>query len=171
MPGSGKSVISQNLLKLLKKHSVHAQILASDDLRKVLTPNPSYSIKERDMVYTTLVYIAKLLTENRVNVIIDATGNLRRYRRNAKKQISNYFEVYLKCPLQTCIQRESQREKTYGAPKQIYKQSFKGETSTVPGIGQPYQPPKNPSLTIDTTKNSPKENAKKILTQILKNKN
>ncbi|MCK4633642.1 adenylyl-sulfate kinase, partial [Candidatus Bathyarchaeota archaeon] len=79
LPGSGKSVVSQALLELLEENGIVAQLLASDALRKVLTPKPTYSLEERDIVYATLVYMAKLLTRNNVNVIIDATGNLRRY--------------------------------------------------------------------------------------------
>lgn len=167
LPGSGKSVISQNLLQILKERGHHAQILSSDALRKFLTPNPTYSPEERDMVYHTLVYIAKLLTQNHINVIIDATGNMRCYRQKAREKISNYIEVYLKCPLRICMQRESQRQETYEAPEKIYEKAFQGETSTVPGLGAPYQTPKNPEITIDTTKNTAKENAQKILTTLL----
>jgi len=167
LPGSGKSVVSQALHKLLKQKGIHAQLLPSDALRKVLTPKPAYSLEERDTVYQTLVYIAKLLTQNNVNVIIDATGNLKRYRQNARKQIPNYIEAYLKCPLEICIQRETKRQKTHKAPKQIYTKAQEGKAPTVPGIGQPYQPPQNPEITINTTKNTPKECAQKIVEVIL----
>jgi adenylylsulfate kinase len=168
LPSSGKSVVSQALRKLLKQEGIYAQLLPSDALRKVLTPKPSYSLEERDTVYATLVYIAKLLAQNNVNVVIDATGNLRRYRQNARRQIPNYIEAYLKCPLEVCIQRETNRGKTYQAPRQIYKKAQKGRAPTVPGIGQPYQPPLKPEITLDTTKYAPEECAQKILNLILK---
>jgi adenylylsulfate kinase len=168
LPGSGKSVVSQALHKLLKQKDIHAQLLPSDALRKVLTPKPTYSLEERNLVYATLVYIAKLLTQNNTNVIIDATGNLRRYRQNARKQIPRFIEAYLECPLEICIERETKRKKAYKAPKQIYKKAQKGKAPTVPGIGQPYQPPLNPEITINTTKNTPKQAAQKILQIILK---
>ena len=167
LPGSGKSVVSQALHKLLKQKGIQAQLLASDALRKVLTPKPTYSLEERDKVYATLVYTAKLLTQNNVNVIIDATGNLRRYRQNARKQIPNYIEAYLECPLNVCIQRETKRGKTHQAPKQIYAKALEGEAPTVPGIGQPYEPPLNPEITINTTKHTPKQAAEKILQKLL----
>ena len=167
LPGSGKSVVSQALLELLEENGIVAQLLASDALRKVLTPKPTYSLEERDIVYTTLVYMAKLLTQNNVNVIIDATGNLRRYRENARKQIPNFIEAYLECPLKVCIERETKRRKNHQAPKQIYKRAQEGKAPTVPGIGQPYQPPQNPEITINTTKHTPKECAQKILEAIL----
>ncbi|RJS69792.1 adenylyl-sulfate kinase [Candidatus Bathyarchaeota archaeon] len=166
LPGSGKSVVSEALLKLLKVKGVHAQLLASDALRKVLTPKPTYSLEERDIVYNTLVYIAKLLTQNGVNVIIDATGNLRRYRENARKQISQFMEAYLECPLETCIERETKRKKTRLAPKQIYARALQGKAPTVPGIGQPYEPPIKPEITVNTTKHTPEQAAEKILEKI-----
>ena len=167
LPGSGKSVVSNALHKLLKQKGIRAQLLASDALRKILTPKPTYSLEERDTVYATLVYIAKLLTQNNVNVIIDATGNLRRYRENARKQIPHFIEAYLECPLEACIQRETKRGKTYQAPKQIYKRALKGKAPTVPGVGQPYEPPLNPETTINTTKCTPKECAQEIVEAIL----
>jgi adenylylsulfate kinase len=167
LPGSGKSVVSEALLTILKKKRIPVQLLSSDVLRKVMTPNPTYSIEERDIVYATLVYIATLLTENGVNVVIDATGNLRRYRESARKQISRFLEAYLECPLEVCAEREAKRGKTYFAPKQIYAKALEGKAPTVPGIGQPYEPPLNPEVTINTTRHTPEQSAKKILEKLL----
>jgi len=169
LPGSGKSVVCEALLKLLNQKDIHAQLLSSDALRKVLTPKPTYSLEERDVVYSTLVYIAKLLTQNNVNVVIDATGNLRRYRENARKQIPQFMEAYLECPLEVCVEREAKRGKTFQAPKQIYAKALKGKAPTVPGLGQPYEPPLNPEITIKTTQNTPTQAAEQILKRLVKN--
>jgi len=163
LPGSGKSVISQALLEKLKAKDVSAQILSSDMLRKVVTPKPSYSLEERDIVYATLVFVAKLLTENNVNVIIDATGNLRRYRDEARKQIPHFIEAYVRCPLDICIERESKRGITFHAPKDVYKKGVEGKSLTVPGLGAPYEPPPKPEVTVDSERLSPEECAQKIL--------
>jgi adenylylsulfate kinase len=168
LPGSGKSVVSNALLELLKQKDIRAQLLSSDSLRKVLTPKPSYSLEERDMVYEMLVYVAQLLTQNGTNVVIDATGNLRRYRENARQKVSCFIEVYLECPLNVCMKREAKRGKTFQAPRQIYVRAKKGVAPTVPGVGQPYETFPNPEVTIDTTKCAPKECAEKILEEILR---
>jgi adenylylsulfate kinase len=120
------------------------------------------------MVYATLVYIAELLTQNSVNVVIDATGNLRCYRDDARKRIPKFVEAYLECPLEVCMQREAKRKRTYHAPKQIYDRARKGQASTVPGVGQPYEPPLKPEITIDTTKHTPEECVHKILETMLR---
>ena len=163
LPGSGKSVVSRALMKLLLEKNIHAQLLSSDALRKALTPKPSYSLEERNMVYAALSYVAELLTQNDVNVVIDATGNMRRYRDEARKKIPRFFEVYLKCPLKVCMEHEAKRGKTFLAPKNIYSKSLEGKAPTVPGIGQPYEPPMNPEATLDTTKCSPRKCAQRIL--------
>ena len=163
LPGSGKSVIATALMKLLEQEKIHAQLLSSDVLRKVLTPKPSYSLEERDAVYATLVFMARMLTQNSVNVGIDATGNLRSYRENARKQIPFFIEVFLGCPLKLCMEREAKRRKTYHAPKQIYSRAKDGRAPTVPGVGQPYEPPLNPEITLNTAKCTPEACAQKIL--------
>jgi len=168
LPGSGKSVVSEALLALLNERNIRAQLLSSDVLRKILTPEPSYSREERDIVYSTLVYIAGLLTQNGVNVVIDATGNLRCYRENARTQIEEFFEAYLQCPLEVCMQREAKRDRTYYAPKQVYARARKGRAPTVPGIGEPYEPPLKPEIAIDTTKHTPEEGARKIFETMLR---
>jgi adenylylsulfate kinase len=133
-----------------------------------MTPQPTYSLKERDKVYATLVYIAKLLTQNGINVIIDATGNLRQYRDSARKEIPRFLEAYLECPLEVCMEREAKRGKTYHAPKEIYTKAKEGRALTVPGVGQPYEQPLKPEITIDTIKCIQEEGAKQILNIILK---
>jgi adenylylsulfate kinase len=163
LPGSGKSVVADAFRGLLTARSIRAQLLSSDELRQVMTPEPSYSLQERDMVYATLVYFARLLTLNGVNVVIDATGNLRHYRDDARGQIPNFFEVYLECPLDICMKREINRGKTFHAPKRIYSKALEGKAPTVPGVGQPYEPPLGPELTLDTTKLSPEQCAQEIM--------
>jgi adenylylsulfate kinase len=168
LPGSGKSVVAESLLRLLNTRGISAQLLSSDALRKVLTPKPTYSLEEREIVYATLVYIARVLTQNGINVIIDATGNLRRYRDNARKQIPHFIEAYLKCPLAVCMRREARRQKAHEAPSQIYAKAAKGKAPTVPGMGQPYEPPLAPEITIDTTRTTPEKASQEILAALLK---
>ena len=169
LPGSGKSVVSRALIEFLNKKGVSVQLLSSDELRKFLTPNPVYSLNERDAVYATMIYVAKLLTQNGVNVLIDATGNLRRYRDDARSQLSSFIEVYLECPLDVCMQREAERKETYSAPTQIYQKAVHNKTSsTVPGVGQPYEIPLNPEVIVKTFTFTPQEAAQQIYEVIVK---
>jgi len=144
LPGSGKSTIAD----ALKASHPDFVVLRMDDLRKTVTPEPDYSDSEREIVYRSLVYFAKKLTELGHSVIIDATGNMRRWRELARKLIPRYAEIYLKCPIAECMNREQQRQQSHGAPKDIYKKGEKGWP--VPGVNAPYEEPLAPDIVIDT---------------------
>jgi len=148
LPGSGKSTVADTL----KEYHPEFTILRMDELRKVVTPEPTYSDSEREIVYRTLTYLAKKLTELGHHVVIDATGNLRRWRELARELIPRYLEVYLRCPLELCMARERHRLKRHEAPKDIYKKGAKGWP--VPGMVVPYEEPQNPEIVIDTDKTS-----------------
>ncbi len=160
LPGSGKSSIAIEVKKLIHE----SVILNSDELRKIVTPNPRFSGNEREYVYKALVYTAKTVSELGHKVIIDATANKRIWREIARKLIPNFFEVYLRCPLDLCMEREKTRLDTHEAPKDIYDKGRKG--SPVPGLNVPYEKPENPELVIDTEKISPSDAAKMILNMI-----
>jgi len=168
LPGSGKSVIVEALVKRLKRQNVRVQVVSVDMLRRLMTPKPTYSETERDVVYAAIAFVAKLLTENHVNVVIDATGNRRRYRDNARKMIPEFIEAYVRCPLEICIERESKRGRSFMAPKYIYKRGLSGEAPTVPGLGVPYEEPLHPEVAVDSDRTSPEECAQKIQNALTK---
>lgn len=149
LPGSGKSSVARNASRMLAERGVHTRVLELDEMRKVVTPEPSYSPEERDIVYSALAYAASLLVEEGVNVIIDATANYRKYRELARKLIPDFEEVYVSCPLEVCIERESRRKAGH-APAGIYEKGLHGKSKTVPGINVPYEPPERPIVTVDT---------------------
>ena len=167
LPGSGKSTVAQTLLSRLEGENIHAQILSTDMLRQVMTPKPSYSEGERQNVYATVVFIAKLLNQNNVNVIIDATGNLRKYRDLGRRELVNSILVYAKCPLEICLKREAARKVSFGAPSEIYLKGLDGRSSTVPGINVAYEEPLDADVVVETDKMTPTRCAEKIVEAII----
>jgi len=156
LPGSGKSTIAD----ALRKRHPEFIILRMDDIRKIVTPEPSYSDEERDIVYRCLVFVAQELTGLGHSVIIDATGNLRKWRELARDLIPGYIEVYLKCGIEECKKREAQRHETHGAPRDIYAKGKKGWP--VPGVNAPYEEPMRPEIVIDMESVSPGNAADRI---------
>jgi len=165
LPGSGKSSIAKELQRRLLRFGVESRILSSDELRKRITPAPKYTEEERDFVYETLASIARNLTDEGINVIIDATGNRRRYRERPRREISRFAEIYVKCPLELCIEREKRRIEFSHAPRGIYEKAF-ARSSTVPGVGARYEEPLNPEVILDSKELSARECAGKILQEL-----
>ena len=157
LPGSGKSTVAE----ALKEKIPDAEILGMDELRKTVTPEPSYSDAEREHVYRALVYTARTLYRLGHNVIIDATGHRRRWRELAREDIPEFFEVYLKCPVKICEERERSRIDRYSAPVGIYEKAGKGWP--VPGVNIPYEEPERPELIVDTEMNSTEAAAEMIV--------
>jgi len=144
LPGSGKSTVAE----VFRERHPEFVILRMDELRKIVTPRPSYSETERELVYRCIVYTAKTLTELGHDVIIDATGNMRRWRELARELIPDFAEVYLKCSISECRKRERLRRETHAAPRGIYEKGKEGWP--VPGVTVPYEEPLNPEVLIDT---------------------
>jgi adenylylsulfate kinase len=140
LPASGKSSITRELVTLLRARGVAAVVLESDAMRKILTPDPTYSEEERDLFYSNLALVGELITRSGANVIFDATANKREYRDRARRLIAKFIEVYVACPLEVCTKRD---------PKGIYARAALGKTTTVPGLQAAYEPPLQPDLTLD----------------------
>lgn len=100
------------------------------------------------------------LVAHGVTVIFDATANKRAYRDFARSLIPRFIEIAVECPLATCIQRDY---------KGTYRRGQRGESSTVPGLQDPYEAPVNPEVKIDTTKVDAREAAKMIM-DLVRNK-
>jgi len=166
LPGSGKTVIAKKVRNIFAERGINVKVLELDEIRKFITPKPSYSDAERDIVYSSLVYMAELLVESGKPVIIDATANRRKYREKARENIENFAEVYVRCSLDTCMKREGRRKARY-APSGIYKKA-KEECATVPGVNVPYEEPLNPEVVVDSEKMRVGECAEKVVEFMIK---
>src|SRR5512135_2347579 len=105
LPGSGKTTLAL----MAKKEIPGLVVLHMDEMRRVVTPKPTYSDVEREHLYRGLVYAALVLTREGHDVVIDATANRRSWRDLARELIPAFHEVYIKCPLEVCREREKVR--------------------------------------------------------------
>ena len=154
LPASGKSTIVAALVPQLEGLGHPVEVLESDAVRRVLTPSQTYSPMERDLFYRALAFMGARLVAHGVTVIFDATANKRVYRDFARSLIPRFIEVAVECPLELAMQRDY---------KGTYQRGQRGESSTVPGLQEPYEAPLNPEVSIDTTKVSTTEAVEMIL--------
>ena len=66
----------------------------------------------------------------------------------------DFVEIYVSCPIYVCEERDK---------KGVYKRAHQGEILDFTGISSPYEPPKNPDLTIHTDQKTIDESVKVIL--------
>ena len=159
LPSSGKTTIIRKLAENIK----NLAILDGDELREWLSPK-NFSRKGRDEHNRRVAHIAKILLEHNVPVGVSLISPYLENRETAKKIISNdkkFFEVYVKCSLEKCEERDV---------KGLYKKARNNEIENFTGVNDPYEEPPNPDILIDTEKYTDKECVKKVL-DFLKSKN
>lgn len=154
LPASGKSAIATALQPRLEALGLRVEVLESDAVRRVLTPLPTYSHGERDLFYRALAFLGSRLVSHGVTVIIDATANRRAYRDLARELIPRFMEVAVECPLEVCMERDR---------KGTYRKGLAGESTSVPGLQEAYEPPLAPEVRINSTQTSPDAAADLIL--------
>lgn len=154
LPASGKSSIAAALKPRLEAAGLRVEVLESDALREILTPAPSYSPEERDLFYRALAVMGARLAAHGVPVLFDATANKRAYRELARRLIPRFVEVAVDCPLEVCMARDR---------KGTYRKGRDGGSATVPGLQDPYEPPLDPALRIETTVTGPEAAADRIV--------
>ncbi|MFO0733110.1 MAG: adenylyl-sulfate kinase [Nitrospiraceae bacterium] len=157
LPASGKSSIVEKLLPQLHGLGLKVEVLESDTLRRILTPQASYSQEERDLFYRAVAFMGARLVAHGVNVIFDATASRREYRDFAATMLPQLQVISIECPLEVCMARDK---------KGTYLTGQRGESRTVPGLQVPYEPPQAPALRIDTMTTSPEAGADAILALI-----
>jgi len=157
LPASGKSSITRELARKLNERGVMPAVLGSDELRSILTPEPTYSTEERDRFYLQMARIGELLCRNGIPVIFDATANRREYRNHARSRIPSFLEILVTCPLEICRKRD---------PKGIYAAADQGKAISVPGVQTPFEPPLEADVIVDG-RDAPRTSAEAILHRLI----
>lgn len=146
LPASGKSILASATAAQLRAGGETVVVLELDEIRRIVTPSPTYTGTERDVVHRALVYMASALTESGTPVIIDATGHRRAWRDLARQLIPRFAEVQLVCPLDVC----RERQRAAGHTPLGIDAGAGGLGAIVPGVDVPYEPALRPELAIDT---------------------
>jgi adenylylsulfate kinase-like enzyme len=71
--------------------------------------------------------------------------------------VGDFIEVYISTPLEECETRDV---------KGLYKKARSGEIKDFTGVDDPYEPPLNPEVEIDTVGSTPEESAYMILEEM-----
>jgi len=157
LPASGKTTIAALLKEYLDMKKTPNIILDGDEIRKTVSKDLGFSPEERKEHNRRVIEIAKLLVKNGITAIIPLISPYQETRNTARKEIPNFIEVYTKASLDTCIKRD---------PKGLYKKAQEGKIQNMTGIQSPYEEQKNPEITLDTEKNTPKECLKIIIQKL-----
>ena len=155
LSGAGKTTISEIVSEEIHSRGSKLEILDGDVVRENLSKGLGFSKEDRDTNIRRIAFVADLLSRNGVPVITAAISPYRELRDEARELMGDRFdEAYVKASVEVCAERDV---------KGLYEKAFAGEIKEFTGVSDPYEPPLDPELTLDTENESPEESAEKIL--------
>lgn len=157
LSGSGKTALALRLEEELRRRGLKVERLDGDIVRQGLTRDLGFSKEDRDKNIERVTFVAKLLTRNGVAVLCSFISPYRDVRARSRQEIGNFVEVYCYAPLETLIERDV---------KGLYKKAIAGEIPNFTGISDPYEPPENPEVMIDSSQETVEESLAKIVRKL-----
>jgi adenylylsulfate kinase len=155
LPCSGKSTISVLLAEIIRKERGMVEIMDGDVVRTNLSKGLGFSREDRETNLNRIAFVCNLLSRNGVPVIAAAISPFENCRTWARDLIGdNYIEVYARCPIEKCIERDV---------KGMYKKALAGEIKGFTGIDDPFDEPTDPEVICDTDQETAEESTAKIV--------
>ncbi len=158
MSGTGKTTLATYLAARLRQVGRAVEVLDQHEVEDALFENVGESKEERNMIVRRMGVVANLLSRNNVATLVAAVSPYKGSREENRKQIGRYVEVYVDCPTEKLIQRDSTGK---------YKKALSGEIPNFIGITEPYEPPHSPEVTIQSDLESVEQGGLKIFQALL----
>ncbi len=157
LPSAGKSTIAHLIASELAKRGHDVEVLDGEEVRTNLSKGLAFSKEDRDTHIERIGYVAKLLSRNRVAVIVAAISPYREVRERIRTTIDHYVEVHVWCPVEICERRDV---------KGLYARARRGEIPEFTGVSAPYEEPLKPEVVCHTEKETPDQSAAKIISTL-----
>lgn len=156
LSGAGKTTLALAAERALFERGCQVFVLDGDKVRNGLCADLGFSLPERSENIRRIGEVARLFFEAGQIVLVSAISPLQADRERARFLIpSPYFlEVYCRCPLAVCEQRD---------PKGLYRKARAGLLPEFTGVSSPYEEPTAPELVVDSTTSSVDEEVARLL--------
>ena len=159
LSGSGKSTVAIALERELHKRGLLCRILDGDNIRSGINANLGFSEEDRRENIRRVAEVAKLFVDTGIITIAAFVSPTEDLRQLAEDIIGkdDFKEIYISTPIEECERRDV---------KGLYARARRGEVKNFTGISAPFEAPKNPALSIDTSK-MPLEESVNLLLKFL----
>lgn len=157
LPCSGKTTIAEVVGRELRNRGLNVESLDGDEIRQHLSKDLGFSKEDRDTHIKRMGFIAMLLSRNGVATLGAFVSPYREVRDHLRSEMENFVEVYVKCPVEVCIERDV---------KGMYKKALAGEIQNFTGISDPYEEPLDPEVVVETDTETVAESVGNVLRKL-----
>jgi adenylyl-sulfate kinase len=154
LSGAGKSTLANLAAEELRRRGHRVEVLDGDEVRTNLSKGLGFSKEDRDTNIRRIGYVCRLLARNGVIAISAAISPYRNVRDEVRRDHERFFEVFVKCPLETLVERDV---------KGLYKKALKGEIPNFTGVSDPYEEPLAAELVVDSHSETREESLQRLL--------
>ncbi len=156
LSGSGKSTVAIALERELHKRGLLCRILDGDNIRSGINANLGFSEEDRRENIRRVAEVAKLFVDTGIITIAAFVSPTEDLRQLAEDIIGkdDFKEIYISTPIEECERRDV---------KGLYARARRGEVKNFTGISAPFEAPKHPALSIDTSKMPLEESVNMLL--------
>ena len=145
LSGAGKSTLAHALVAMLRENGERqVTLLDGDIVRKNLSSELGFSHEHREINLRRIGFVAAEIARNGGVAIcapIAPYATTRRELRETIEAVGGFVEVCVSTPLETCEARDR---------KGLYARARAGLIEGFTGIDDPYEPPEEPDMEIDT---------------------
>ncbi len=161
LSGSGKSTVALGVERELAARRILCRILDGDNIRAGINSNLGFSQEDRRENIRRIAEVGKLFVETGIVTLacfVSPTEDIRELARGIIGE-QDFKEVYVSTPIEECERRDV---------KGLYARARRGEVKDFTGISAPFEAPKNPTLTIDTSVLPLEESVRQVVDMIMK---
>lgn len=162
LSGSGKSTLAHAVEEALHELGCRTFVFDGDNVRHGLCSDLGFSVEDRVENIRRIGEMAKLFTEAGVIALTAFISPYRADRARVRSLVDpeGFIEIYCRCPLEICEQRDV---------KGLYAKARQGLIKDFTGVSSVYEAPENPDLLLDTGSLPLKECVARVLA-LLKNR-
>ena len=161
LSGSGKSTVALGVERELAKRGILCRILDGDNIRAGINSNLGFSEEDRRENIRRIAEIGKLFVDTGIVTLacfVSPTEEIRNLARGIIGE-NDFKEVFVSTPIEECERRDV---------KGLYARARRGEVKDFTGISAPFEAPKNPALSIDTSVLPLEESVNRVVEMIVK---
>jgi sulfate adenylyltransferase len=156
LSGSGKSTTAEILTSRILERGRQITVLDGDVVRTHLSKGLGFSPEDRDTNILRIGFVASEITRHGGCVICAAISPYRSTRNEVRNMVGadRFIEIYVDTPIEVCEQRDT---------KGLYARARIGQIKGFTGVDDPYEPPVEPEITLDTLNRTAEDNALRII--------
>jgi adenylylsulfate kinase len=159
MPLAGKHTAAKAVYERLRRIGKPAELLDGGEWEVFVGKAPGGTKEERDAITRRAGFLARMVTRAGGFAVVPQISPYREVRDQLRREIHRFLEVFVDAPVEALLARDTKGE---------YQKAIRGEIKNFIGITDPYEPPANPEVRVDSTRLSADDIATAVLEALVK---